>query len=99
MPFVDDPTISDDEKLLRRIRPDWFIPDYNLKRWRPSSAAFQDSPDKSPMSVHLASVLNAENLPVESVLAGHEGYGLVGFLARIARNCRSFRVRWACCRR
>src|SRR5438132_1666293 len=93
MPFVDDPTISDDEQLLRRIRPDWFVPDYNLNRWRPSSAAFQNSPDKSPMSVHLTSVLNANNLSLDSVLLGHEGYGLARFQAQVARNLNQLIVR------
>lgn len=86
MPFVDDATIADDEQLLRRIYPDWIVPDYNKNCWRPTSAAFQDSRDKSPMSVHLTSELNRLGLPITNVLAGHEGYGLVWFTAQLARS-------------
>jgi hypothetical protein len=52
----DDPTIADAEVLWRRIPPwkDWIVWDDNQGRLRPSSMAFQDHPDGTPMSVFLA---------------------------------------------
>lgn len=51
--LADDPTISDDQVIWRRIND--AIPDDNLKRKRPSSACFlQDGPD-GPVSVYIAS--------------------------------------------
>ena len=93
MPFVDDLTITNDDQLLRRISPQWFVPDYNEGRWRPSSASFEDSPDNTPMSVHLVSVLEAAGIPSASVLHGHEGYGLVQFAASMARQLAQLLVR------
>jgi len=83
--YVDDPTIADEEVLLRRI-PRWhFHFDKNLGRWRPSSAAFEDHPDGSPMSVHLISVLEGCGFPVESILADHDGYVVAGIVAGFVR--------------
>jgi hypothetical protein len=52
--YIDDPTISDETELWRRIPPWHFFHDENLGRIRPSSAAFENHPDGSPMSVLLA---------------------------------------------
>jgi hypothetical protein len=82
---IDDLTIDDDEKLLRRIPPWHFYFDKNLGRHRPSSAAFEDHPDGSPMSVHLQSVLVAHGLAVESILVGHDGYAIAGISVELAR--------------
>jgi hypothetical protein len=93
LPYVDDATIADQELLLRRIRPAWIIPDHNRGRWRPSKAAFQDSEDGSPMSIHLAAVFQSAGLPLASALAGHEGYGLVSFTAGVVRSLGQIVVR------
>jgi hypothetical protein len=55
--YVDDASIADGAELWRRI-PSWhFIYDENLGRMRPSTAAFEDHPNRSPMSVLLADVI------------------------------------------
>jgi hypothetical protein len=51
--YSDDPSIPDDAELWRRIPPWHFVDDENLRQIRPSSAAFEDDPDGSPMSVIL----------------------------------------------
>ncbi len=56
----DDPSIEDDSELWRRIKPEQVVRDDNRGILRPSSAAFSDSSDGSPMSVQLASIV-AEN--------------------------------------
>jgi hypothetical protein len=78
-----DPTIPDDAILWRRIPPWHFFYDTNLGRMRPSSAAFEDDADGSPMSV----VLAAETSGPENALAGHPGYALASFTAGMAREC------------
>ena len=83
--YTDDPTIENDEVLLRRV-PHWhYYFDKNLGRRRPSSAAFEDHPNGSPMSAHLASVLEVKGLSVESILAGHDGYAVASIIAELAR--------------
>jgi len=52
--YSDDPTIPDDAERWRRIPPWHFFHDENLRQIRPSSAAFEDHPNGSPMSVLLA---------------------------------------------
>jgi len=93
LPYVDDATIGDEERLLRRVRQGWIIPDHNRGRWRPSKAAFQNSEDGSPMSVHLAAVLEVAGLPLTAALAGHEGYGLVSLKAGLVRALGQIVVR------
>ena len=86
---VDDGTIGHDCRLLRRIaaKPELTIVwDSNLARWRPSSAAFADSPDGSPMSVVLGSELEAAARQPESVLAGHDGFALAYITAGFVRE-------------
>src|SRR5436190_16920957 len=80
----DDPGVPNDEQLLRRIPPRHFFPDPNLGRLRPSTAAFEDDPDGSPMSVFLASRL----IDVRDALVGHEGYALAAIPAGLARDCK-----------
>lgn len=81
MPYEDDPTIVDEAALWRRIPPWHIYFDENLGRRRPSSAAFDDDPD-GPMSV----VIAAESRGPDSVLAGHDGYGLASLTAGFARG-------------
>lgn len=91
--YIDDLTIADDSPLWRRVPPRHVIFDENRAAWRPSSAAFEDHPNGTPMSVVLGQeVLNAGRGPA-SVLAGHEGFGLVSFTAALAREKRQGIVR------
>ncbi len=77
----DDESITDDCLLLRRI-PNWhFHEDSREDRMRPSSAAFEDGENGSPMSVYLKDELNNP----EVVLENHEGFGLVEFPVSLAR--------------
>jgi len=82
-PIVDDGTIPDDTALWRRVpdKPAQIIFDYNLGRWRPSSAAFKDHPDGSPMSVTMDVGQNPE-----SALAGYPDNFLASLRASVARN-------------
>ena len=76
---VDDQSIGNDCRLFRRVPviPNLTVVwDGNLLRWRPSSAAFTDSPDGSPMSVVLGSELEAAAREPASVLVGHDGFAL-----------------------
>lgn len=86
--FPNDPSISNEEDLLRRIPPWHFFTDSNLGGLvRPSSAAFEDDDDGDPMSVYLSSVLVAEQREPNSVLTGHQGFGLASITAGLAREC------------
>lgn len=83
--YVDDPTIGHEAPLWRRVPPRHFVFDENRGAWRPSSAAFDDHPNGTPMSVVLGQeVLDAGRSP-ESVLIGHEDFGVVSFTAGFAR--------------
>ena len=84
--FVDDPAVSDDALLLRRVPSGHFLYDHNLRRFRAKSCAFEDHPNRSPMSVLLASVLEEAGRPVEEALAGHEGFALAAIRAGLARQ-------------
>ena len=85
--YADDPTIADDSSLWRRVPPRHFVLDENLGRMRPSSAAFEDHPNGTPMSVVLGEeVLNANRSPESVLSGGHEDYGLVSFTAGLARQ-------------
>lgn len=88
----DDKTIDDETLLYRRImnQPNppvsQIIWDANEKCWRPSSAAFTDHPNGSPMSIALGDTLEEQGLTPDSVLKGHENFSLVSFPARIPRS-------------
>jgi hypothetical protein len=80
--YTDDPTIPDDAELWRRIPPWHFVDDGNLGQIRPSSAAFEDDPSGSPMSV----ILGGESGDLQRALAGHEGFALASITAALARG-------------
>lgn len=80
--YTDDPTIPDDADLWRRIHPTHIIFDDNQGRVRPTSQAFTDSSNGSPMSVVIATECGGP----DRVLAGYERYGLASFKARVARE-------------
>ena len=87
--YGDDPSIPDEAELWRRIPPWHFYYDENLARWRPKSSAFDDDDGSSPMSVFIATEASGP----ETALAGHEGYALAAFEARLARECGQAVVR------
>jgi hypothetical protein len=88
-PYVDDLTITNDSVLWRRIIPQWIVPDSKKPSgWRPSSAAFDDSQDRSPMSVFLAEVVFATGRTSANLLTGFDGYGLVSLTAEAVRAQR-----------
>ena len=85
--YADDPTISDDAALWRRIHPSWIVEDENRSGVRVSSAAFDDSSDGSPMSVLLEAVVRETDRGVEGILSGFSSHGLASFTAGCARGC------------
>lgn len=91
--YEDDPSISDDCDILRRIPSYHFVHDNNLGITRPSSAAFENDKDGQPMSVALKDELDRLNLSSDSVLEGHEGFGLASFKAGLAREFGQLIVR------
>ncbi|MGH9202193.1 MAG: hypothetical protein ACRD2A_13270, partial [Vicinamibacterales bacterium] len=83
LPPGDDRTIPDAATLWRRIHPDWWVLDKKTGNRRLSTAAFDNAPDGSPMSVGLA-----DEMPgTEALLAGYEGYGVAAFTASV--RCRA----------
>jgi hypothetical protein len=82
--YSDDPTIPDEADLWRRIPPWHFVTGQMTGEVRPTSAAFDDDRDGSPMSV----VLAAGCAGPESVLAGHPGYALAAIKAGLVRECQ-----------
>lgn len=85
--YGDDPTIANEAELWRRIPPRHFVFDENLGQVRPSSAAFDNHPDGSPMSVLLAGAVRAQSRAERDVLSGHDGFGLAAITAGLARRC------------
>jgi hypothetical protein len=85
--YRDDPAILDEADLWRRIPPKHFVKDDNLGQVRPSSAAFENHPNGSPMSVVLADAVIASSRAPDAVLTGHEGFALAAITAGLAREC------------
>ena len=75
----DDPAISDDDQLLRRVPPYHWV-ECPGPRCRPSSQTFEDDPDGS-LSVDIARLTT-----LAAVLSGHEQYAVIGLSARAARG-------------
>lgn len=86
VPLADDKTILDEAPLWRRIHPCWAVRDENEGGWRITSAAFSDSPDRSPLSVLLADLVLAGGRTQMDVLAGFDGYFLAELSAGAARE-------------
>lgn len=92
----DDATILDTSTLLRRIGPDWIVPD-NAGGTKLSRQAFQDQTADDgtrAMSVYIQERLSELEIPVQELVADHPRYGVVGFLAEVARGC-NLGVTWA----
>lgn len=84
--FPDEPKITDDVQMLRRIPPFHFVKDENIGGIRPSSAAFEDDEDGHPMSLYRRNVIEYEGGSVDRVMAGHHGYGLASVTAAQLRS-------------
>lgn len=84
--YVDDRTIGNEAPLWRRIAPTQVVYDDNMGRCRPSTAAFQDHRDGSPMSVVLGQDVLAAGRRPESVLLGHEDFSLASISAGLTRR-------------
>lgn len=87
--YEDDLTIGDEEPLWRRVPPiadTQVIFDPNLGRWRPSSAAFNDSSDGTPMSVTLGGDATHAGVTPESYLTNFSGFCLVTLSAGFVRE-------------
>ncbi len=84
--FPDDPAVADEVKLLRRIPERHFYFDDNLRRIRPSSAAFEDDQDGDPMSVYRHDIIESEDGDIGRVMIGHEGYALASLTAGQVRS-------------
>lgn len=88
--YTDDISIKDAILLLRRVpsKPKLtVIWDSNLNCWRPSSAAFDDHKNGSPMSITLSDTLGEIGRSYESVLSGYEdGFSLAAITAGIVRE-------------
>ena len=85
-PYSDDPSIPNETALWRRIHPDWIVRDDNHAVWRVSSAAFDDSRDRSPLSVLVANVVIETGRTAGDVLVRFSGYGLAAITAGDARS-------------
>ena len=85
---MDDGGIEGTTRLLRRIPPQWRVPD-GEGGLRPASGAFQDVRDETgtkALSVYIETVLRLSGLTPEDVIDGMPGYGLVAFTAERARE-------------
>ena len=85
--YSDDLTIPGEAQLLRRIPPRHLVKDENSGHLRPSSAAFDNHPDGSPMSVILADVLAQTGRDPAAALTGYEGFALASITAGLVREC------------
>lgn len=95
-PYTDDSSIPDKARLLRRIpiKPSHIVCDPKVEGgMRPSSAAFENHPDGSPMSVQLEDVLRELGQEPDSALRNHEGFALAAITAGLVRSCNQGVVR------
>ena len=84
--YADDLTIAPSDPLWRRVPPAWVVFDGNLGRLRPTSAAFDDPRNGSPMSVVLGRALQESGRTPESALAFHRDFLLASITAGLARD-------------
>lgn len=84
--YVDDPTITKDAALWRRVSPQQVILDKNIGRLRPSSAAFSNSTDGTPMSILFGEIVKATGRKPETILAEYPTFSLTSITAALARQ-------------
>ncbi len=80
-PATDDPTITVEAELWRRIHPDWWIKDHGTGIYRLASAAWENAPHTNALSVTIADETAGEHV----LLDGHQGYGVAAITAGLAR--------------
>lgn len=85
--YRDDHSIPDEAALWRRIPQGWWIRDENLGRLRPSSAAFHDPPNGTPMSVLIEEEVLLSGRGPNDILAPFDGYGLASIRVSVVREC------------
>jgi len=81
LPFTNDPSIADNEVLLRRLQPDWIVPG-GYGRMRIASAAFKHE----QLSILLYSLLRSQGRPVPDALVGHSDTSLCLITAGLSRD-------------
>ena len=81
---VNDPSISDEADLWRRISPEWIILDENLGRQRVTSKAFQNL-EGDNLSVLLEQIVRETGRTADDVLKNLSGYSLAAVTAGQAR--------------
>lgn len=79
----DDPTILDDDELLRRLHPRWIV-------WadppKISSAAFQNQKGLEKLSANLGSLMTQNAQTWEDLIAGMPDYGVASLSVGTARQ-------------
>jgi hypothetical protein len=80
-PFRNDPSIANDEVLLRRLHPDWIVPGEH-GRMRIASAAFKHL----EMSVLFCALLENQGRSVQDALGSYSDNSLCSFTAGLARD-------------
>jgi hypothetical protein len=86
---VDDPTVVDECRLLRRIpiQPNTFILwNENEGRWTISSAAFQNNKGFNALSVNIESIMRERQLSLDVVIRDPKKYSLAAITAGLARQ-------------
>ena len=63
---------------MRRINPEWIVYDYAEEEWRTSSQAYQPHARSRKMSMTCCDQFPNFDAALEAVLAGLDGYGVVG---------------------
>jgi hypothetical protein len=88
--YENDPTISDQERLLRRIHEQQIVPDENREgTFRVSSGAFRDK----ELSIVIESLLRESGRRPDDVVANHDFHSLVAITAGLARKYEQAIVR------
>lgn len=81
LPHQDDPSIGNDEVLLRRLQPDWIVPG-DHGRMRIASAAFKHK----ELSILFYTLLQRQSRPVDDALCGHSDNSICSIKAGLARD-------------
>ena len=84
--YVNDPTIRNEAARWRRIAPCHLVRDDNLGELRPTSAAFTNSSDGSPMSILIAAIVQDTGRDPSDLLKPFPGYSLASITAGLARD-------------
>jgi len=80
--YADDKTVADTSLLWRRIHPTWYVPDENRGGFRVSSAAFENSRDGTPTSIHLEEIARENGLTAEAILSRFTDFAMASLTAQ-----------------